>query len=78
MGDDGISQIAHILGKDVLQRVPQVAFILCQGGNAECSNRADYSGIKDCRAANIVSGGNKSCSLNCLTKGLLKSSPTNK
>lgn len=62
--------LAAILGIDLSgPAVRKVAQVQCHGGNKEALQRADYVGIKTCRAANAVGGGFKGCEYGCLGLG---------
>jgi len=66
-GEETARKIAEILGKEASIKEPAVARVLCQGGNSE--KKYEYSGIRDCYAAKLVSGGFKSCRYGCLLFG---------
>ncbi len=63
-------KIAEIMGLDsgASSAERQIAQVLCQGGNAETFNKAEYQGIAKCRAANKVANA-KSCEYGCLGFG---------
>ena len=63
-------KIAEILGVETGE-VPsrKVAQVLCKGGHAEATQRAEYNGPKDCRIANVTQGGDKGCTYGCLGFG---------
>jgi Na+-translocating ferredoxin:NAD+ oxidoreductase subunit B len=58
--------IADFLGVDVNQHEKQVARLACAGGSHVAHTRANYEGLKTCRAAALVSGGGKGCTWACL------------
>jgi electron transport complex protein RnfB len=62
-------RLAQILGRQVEAREREVAQVLCAGGHREAPDRAVYSGIRDCRAANLIAGGPKGCGYGCLGMG---------
>lgn len=48
----------------------QVAQVLCKGGDAETTMRANYEdGPEDCRVLNLTQGGDKGCTYGCLGGG---------
>ncbi len=47
----------------------QVAMVLCGGDDQVASKRFFYNGIYDCASAQLVFGGDKSCSYGCLGLG---------
>ncbi len=46
-----------------------IAQVHCKGGNDVASNKFEYDGLKDCRAAYSLFSGPKSCSYGCLGLG---------
>lgn len=63
------SKIGQIMGVEVGEGEPKVAFLLCQGDKEIVAQSADYEGIRTCRAANLISGGTKACKYGCLGYG---------
>lgn len=61
-------QIYALLGKAEVASEPTVAKLLCNGG-PNCTDKEDYSGVRDCRAALLVQGGPKSCPYACVGFG---------
>jgi Na+-translocating ferredoxin:NAD+ oxidoreductase RNF subunit RnfB len=61
--------IADFLGVEVVTREKIVARLACAGGSHVAYTRAQYSGLRTCRAAALVSGGGKGCSWACLGLG---------
>lgn len=68
-GSPVAAKIAEILGLDAGDSVKKVAHVICKGTCSVAKNDAYYNGIQDCRAANIVLGGDKSCKFGCLGLG---------
>ncbi len=66
---DIAAMVAKITGKVAPEIVPMVATIFCRGGECKASRRFVYDGVKDCRAAILVSGGDKTCQYGCLGYG---------
>lgn len=62
-------EIAKVLGVEVAGSAKKVAKVICRGGSDECKEKFIYNGIQDCVAANMVSGGSKSCKYGCLGLG---------
>jgi Na+-translocating ferredoxin:NAD+ oxidoreductase RNF subunit RnfB len=58
--------IADYLGVELGDEEKVVARLACAGGNHVAKMRAQYSGLKTCRAAVAVGGGGKACSWGCL------------
>lgn len=65
---DNVAKISELLGVTTQDRKPQVAFIRCNGDHSKTTQR-QYNGVADCRAANAVAGGFKSCQYGCLGLG---------
>ncbi|HDQ40524.1 MAG TPA: RnfABCDGE type electron transport complex subunit B [Desulfonatronum sp.] len=63
------ANIATLLGISVEAGERQVAQIFCRGDAAHAERKFIYKGIKDCRAAQLVSGGDKACTYGCLGLG---------
>jgi len=61
--------VARLTGKVMEQTVPKIARVFCQGGCTKSKRRFKYEGVKDCRAAILASGGDKSCLYGCLGYG---------
>ena len=61
--------IAEITGKAMSKMEVKVARVFCQGSTALSARKFIYEGVKDCRAAVIAGGGNKSCLYGCLGYG---------
>ncbi len=61
--------LAEFLGVDVGAEEKVVARLACAGGTNVARNRAQYEGLRSCRAAALVSGGGKGCFWGCLGLG---------
>lgn len=61
--------IARYLGVSLGKIEKRVARLACAGGTHVALMRANYSGLKSCRAAALVSGGGKACAWGCLGLG---------
>ena len=70
-GADLAKRVAAILGveSNVDNDKRMVAQVICQGGLDRCKTKFKYSGIQDCVAASLVSGGDKACQYACLGLG---------
>jgi RnfABCDGE-type electron transport complex B subunit len=62
------SEIAKILGLESKARVKQIAAVRCLGGK-KAKDKFVYQGIKNCKAASLVMGGQKACYFGCLGFG---------
>src|SRR5512143_529016 len=61
--------LAKTTGKVAPEVIPMVATVFCRGDECKASKRFKYEGVKDCRAAVLVSGGDKTCQYGCLGYG---------
>lgn len=61
--------IADFLGVALGDHTKRVARLACAGGSHVAYFRAQYSGLRSCRAAALVSGGGKGCTWGCLGLG---------
>lgn len=61
--------IADFLGVAAGEAERRVARLACAGGRHVAYLRAQYSGLKTCRAATVVGGGGKECAWGCLGLG---------
>lgn len=66
---DVAALVARITGKVAPEVVPTVAKVFCRGGECNSRRRFEYEGVKDCRAAILVAGGDKTCQYGCLGYG---------
>lgn len=65
------AQIGDIMGVslDGEGSARRIARVRCLGDSEACLDRFNYEGMPDCRSANLVGGGPKSCSFGCLGLG---------
>jgi electron transport complex protein RnfB len=61
--------VAELSGKIAEDREPLYARIVCQGSTEKTTRKFVYTGIKDCRAAVLAGGGDKTCPYGCLGYG---------
>ena len=62
--------ISVIVEKEVLAtQARKYAVCLCQGGASVAGSKSIYDGLPDCRALNVLNGGNKKCPVGCLGEG---------
>jgi len=67
--EDEITQIAQIMGVSIEAAEPDIALPGCYFGTQDADTRYIYSGINDCRAAALLGGGMKVCTIGCLGLG---------
>lgn len=68
-GKDVATRIGEIMGCAVEELTPMRAVANCKGGHQEARQKFEYMGVEDCRAALLLSGGNKACEYGCLGFG---------
>jgi len=68
-GPECAQKVGGIMGLDAGEAERKVARVLCKGGRNVATDRYDYSGIEDCKAANMLHGGQKNCQFGCLGFG---------
>jgi len=66
---DIAAMVAKITGKVAPEVIPMVATVFCRGDECKATRRFVYEGVKDCRAAVLVAGGDKTCQYGCLGYG---------
>ena len=71
-GLDCASRIGDIMGITSECGEKEVANVLCKGNCQSAKNKYIYEGIQDCRAANMLNSGPKSCKFGCLGLGTCK------
>ncbi|HKL85636.1 MAG TPA: RnfABCDGE type electron transport complex subunit B [Treponemataceae bacterium] len=67
-GADTASAVGKIMGVDGTAET-KVAVLLCQGSLDKCPPKAEYNGIKTCRAAKLTTNGTKLCDYGCIGFG---------
>jgi RnfABCDGE-type electron transport complex B subunit len=60
------AKVAEILGKSAGGENRKVAVVLCGGDDNAAKRSAKYNGVKDCKSAAAVAGGDKGCAYGCL------------
>ncbi|MFW6161510.1 MAG: RnfABCDGE type electron transport complex subunit B [Planctomycetota bacterium] len=69
-GEETAQEVADIMGVELAStKHKSRAVCLCQGGLGVAAQEAEYSGVDDCRAAQLVQGGPKVCKYGCLGFG---------
>ncbi|MCJ7774651.1 MAG: RnfABCDGE type electron transport complex subunit B, partial [Desulfobacterales bacterium] len=68
-GPDIAEAIAEIMGVKIEAREPDIARPGCTYGVGDADVKYIYDGIRDCRAAALLSGGMKVCTIGCLGLG---------
>jgi len=68
-GNDVMKQVAGLLGKEVAEKDPTVAVILCQGGCDVRPKTTIYQGPRSCAISSLVYGGETDCQYGCLGDG---------
>ncbi len=68
-GDCVAKGVAAVLGVEAKDVVEKVAYVACNGRCGAFEKKYDYQGLKNCVAANLFFGGDKSCTSACLGYG---------
>jgi len=68
-GQDVIDEIAQILGVEAGEALKMVARVHCRGTEEASARRGLYMGIKTCKGASLIGGGDKHCTWGCLGYG---------
>lgn len=68
-GDEVTQAIAAIMGVSIEAKEPDIAKPGCSFGVADADSKYIYNGLGDCRAAVLLGGGMKVCSIGCLGLG---------
>jgi NADPH-dependent glutamate synthase beta subunit-like oxidoreductase/Na+-translocating ferredoxin:NAD+ oxidoreductase RNF subunit RnfB len=68
-GHDVAEAVAAIVGLSVVSTEPHEVELGCKYSSGALNLRFDYDGIADCRAAALVGGGGKRCSMGCIGLG---------
>lgn len=62
-------KIAEIMGVEAGSMERQVARVICCGDKNNANEKYEYQGIMDCKAAEMLAGGSKSCRYGCTGLG---------
>jgi formate dehydrogenase beta subunit len=68
-GPETALAIAAILGVSVEAKEPDIALPGCTYGVTDADTKYNYDGLNDCRAAALLNGGMKVCTIGCLGLG---------
>jgi electron transport complex protein RnfB len=66
---EAVDRIAEITGKKADKREQKIARVFCRGGTSRSHRKYIYTGVKDCTAAMLAAGGDKSCDYGCMGYG---------
>lgn len=67
--DATASELGVVLGIEVEPPKNATAFVHCRGNCAVTERKADYEGVRSCRAAAMLYGGPKACRFGCIGLG---------
>lgn len=67
-GNDTAEKLSEILGVEI-SVTKKVAKVMCNGCDANAVLKYNYTGMQSCRAAAMLSGGDKVCEFGCLGLG---------
>jgi electron transport complex protein RnfB len=68
-GADLAAKLAEVMGVEVGSLEPKVARVMCGGDKDNAKQKYEYQGIEDCKAAEMLAGGSKSCRYGCTGLG---------
>lgn len=68
-GSEASARIAEIMGLSAADTTPMTAVVLCNGTDEYADKKMEYQGIKSCKMAAQLFGGDKSCTYGCLGYG---------
>ena len=68
-GADCAKKVAEILGQAGVEVKPKIAFLACAGNKDCAADKAEYIGIKTCKAAQLTMNGTKKCAFGCIGLG---------
>lgn len=68
-GSDCAKKVAEILGQAGVEVKPKVAFLACAGSKDCAVSKAEYIGMKTCKAAQLTMSGTKKCTFGCIGFG---------
>lgn len=68
-GADLVDQLARIMGVTAEATERHVARVICCGDKHNANEKYEYQGIQDCKAAEMLAGGSKSCRFGCTGLG---------
>lgn len=66
------AQVGEIMGVAAEDGEKKVAKVICKGDCSNSKNKYEYEGMMDCRSANVLNSGSKSCKYGCLGLGTCK------
>ncbi len=68
-GNDVMKVVSEVLGKEVAEKDPTVAVLLCQGSCEVRPKTTEYQGPRTCAISAMVYGGETDCQYGCLGDG---------
>jgi electron transport complex protein RnfB len=71
-GADVAAKVGEIMGIVAEDGERKVAKVICKGDCESAKNKYEYEGITDCRTANVLNSGAKTCKFGCLGLGTCK------
>lgn len=71
-GSDCSVKIGNIMGLVAEEGERKVAKVICKGSCTSSKDKYKYEGIQDCKSANALNSGQKSCKYGCLGLGTCK------
>jgi electron transport complex protein RnfB len=68
-GNDIMSLISEVLGKEVAEKDPTLAVVRCQGGCDVRPKTTEYQGPRSCAISSLIYSGETDCQYGCLGDG---------
>ncbi len=65
-GDECMQNVARILGREAVKKIPKVAVVRCNGTYKNCPQTTVYDGAQTCAIASKLYGGPTQCQYGCL------------
>ena len=63
------AEVSKIMGAEAGEFISKLAVVRCRGDRDNCTERALYQGLMDCKAATLIDNGAKGCEYGCLGLG---------
>jgi Na+-translocating ferredoxin:NAD+ oxidoreductase RNF subunit RnfB len=67
--------VAKVMGIEVKEKEPEISLPGCRYSTEKADLKFNYNGFNDCRAAMLLYGGSKLCTVGCLGLGTCASAP---
>ncbi len=68
-GEEVAEEVAAVMGVEMEFKEPEISECGCRGGVLQADRIYEYSGVKDCRAVDMLAEGDSICTTSCLGYG---------